>query len=200
MQFLTKVRDVFRFRRRTVLGAALFLAISAWLLLVWPTIHRYEKSGSALIRINRFTGRADRLGDSGWKPMETKLWQNAPEFIPDPEPIPIPVSELPLVTFRSAEFRHNTIGYPPIGTIYVSNKSNRWLYGCAGDLILTDGRVFKQKWFDKFQVPHQSDAEESVALDNYPSGEFSGRFRVNFVLMKPDVFDDLIPLLPSGNK
>jgi hypothetical protein len=38
----------------------------------WPTIYRYEKSGSDVIRINRVTGLAQVLGDEGWKDLAPK--------------------------------------------------------------------------------------------------------------------------------
>ena len=38
----------------------------------WPTLYRYEKSSSDVIRINRVTGLAQVLGDEGWKDLVQK--------------------------------------------------------------------------------------------------------------------------------
>jgi hypothetical protein len=38
----------------------------------WPTLYRYEKSGSEVIRINRVTGLAQVLGDEGWNNLAPK--------------------------------------------------------------------------------------------------------------------------------
>ena len=38
----------------------------------WPTLYLYEKSSSDIIRINRVTGSAQILGDTGWKDLGPK--------------------------------------------------------------------------------------------------------------------------------
>ena len=57
-------------RRGLVLAAAL-----AWLVLVWPTLYRYDhislEQDTYPVRIHRLTGEAQMLTpDEGWVPME----------------------------------------------------------------------------------------------------------------------------------
>lgn len=42
-------------------------AVVAFVLLVWPTLWRYEKIGSTLARIRRFDGRTEVLTPQGWR-------------------------------------------------------------------------------------------------------------------------------------
>ena len=51
---------------------------------VWPTRYRMERvsigtSPSVLVRIDRFTGKAEMLTRIGWRPMENTLQENTPQ-------------------------------------------------------------------------------------------------------------------------
>lgn len=50
-------------------------------ILLWLPPYQYEHTGTyppgTLVRISRWTGRADRLTSSGWAPMEARTEQTA---------------------------------------------------------------------------------------------------------------------------
>ena len=64
------IKKEWRMKRSIIIGLSIVIVLI--LFFVWPTLYRYEHAfqGKLLVRINRFTGDAERLTVSGWYKME----------------------------------------------------------------------------------------------------------------------------------
>lgn len=63
------IRAARRMRARIVVATCAVVLLCLMALFVWPTRYRYERLGTArprLLRIDRVTGTASALTDSGW--------------------------------------------------------------------------------------------------------------------------------------
>jgi hypothetical protein len=50
--------------------------------LFWPTLYRYDKTQSKLVRINRITGYTEVLTESSWEPVAKKEPFNLNDYVP----------------------------------------------------------------------------------------------------------------------
>ena len=152
-------------RRAWIAGLSAILMFLACLF-VWPTLYRFDKSGSTIIRINRVTGTAFKLTAYGWSEMTPP--QLLPPVFVDPVPTTINVSQINGLTWSAGEFVGASGGYQPLVTIKCSNRSNETIHGLEAVLLTADGRSFIQNWQHKCRILPGSDADEILTLDNYP--------------------------------
>lgn len=52
------------------LAAALLIVAIPFAVWIWPTRYSYETTGKDVVRIDRFSGKAERLTEWGWYPLQ----------------------------------------------------------------------------------------------------------------------------------
>ena len=56
-----------------ILGPIAIVLAIAFMIFVFPTRYRYERTPERLVRIDRFSGEVEALTETGWRPLQSGI-------------------------------------------------------------------------------------------------------------------------------